>query len=88
MFPSTDEDPSLLIENFVIVNLRGVSTKLYFNLIFTMQTYTELIVVTRMWVALTRNKPIAGSRPQKPFTRRRQVICTGIYRQKFLFLVS
>ena len=36
---STDEDPSLRIESFAIINLRGVSTKLYFNLIFTMQTY-------------------------------------------------
>ena len=36
---STDEDPSLRIDRFVIINLRSVSTKLYFNLIFTMQTY-------------------------------------------------
>ena len=36
---STDEDPSLRIETSAIVNLSGVSTKLYFNLIFTMQTY-------------------------------------------------
>ena len=28
---STDEDPSLRIESFAMVNLRGVSTKLYFN---------------------------------------------------------
>ena len=27
----TDEDPSLRIESFAIINLRGVSTKLYFN---------------------------------------------------------
>ena len=39
---STDEDPSLRIESSAIINLRGVSTKLYFNLIFTMQTYKEL----------------------------------------------
>ena len=39
---STDEDPSLRIGIFAIVNLRGVSTKLYFNLIFIMQTYKEL----------------------------------------------
>ena len=26
-----DEDPSIRIESFVILNLRGVSTKLYFN---------------------------------------------------------
>ena len=39
---STDEDPSLRIESFAIINLRGVSTKLYFNLIFTTQTYKEL----------------------------------------------
>ena len=30
---STDEDPSLQIESFAIINLRGVSTKLYFNII-------------------------------------------------------
>ena len=40
---STDEYPSLRIENSAIINLRGVSTKLYLNLIFTMQTYKELI---------------------------------------------
>ena len=40
---STDEDPSLRIESFAIINLGGVSTKLYFNLTFTMQTYKELI---------------------------------------------
>ena len=28
---STDEDPSLRIESSAIINLRGVSTKLYFN---------------------------------------------------------
>ena len=39
---STDEDPSLRIESSAIVNLRGVSTKLCFNLIFPMQTYKEL----------------------------------------------
>ena len=27
----TDDDPSLRIESFAIINLRGVSTKLYFN---------------------------------------------------------
>ena len=30
-------------ERFAMINLRGVCTKLYFNLIFTMQTYKELI---------------------------------------------
>ena len=29
-----------------MINLRGVFTKLYFNLIFTMQTYKELIIAT------------------------------------------
>ena len=38
---STDEDPSLRIESFAIIKLRGVSTKLFLNLIFTMQTYKE-----------------------------------------------
>ena len=40
---STDEDPSLRIESCAIINLRGVSTKWYLNLIFTMQSYKELI---------------------------------------------
>ena len=38
----TDEDPSLRIESSAIINLCGVSTKLHFNLIFTMKTYKEL----------------------------------------------
>ena len=42
---STDEDPSLRIESFAIVTLRGVSTKLYFYLILTMQSYKELVIV-------------------------------------------
>ena len=48
---STDENPSLRIESFAKINLRGVSTKLYFNLIFTMQTYKELKrdIVMRSW---------------------------------------
>ena len=33
---------SVLIK-IIIINLRGASTKLYFNLIFTMQTYKELM---------------------------------------------
>ena len=40
---STDEDPSLRIESSAIINLRGVSTKLNKYIIFTMQTYKELI---------------------------------------------
>ena len=28
---STDKDPSLRIESFAVIDLRGVSTKLYFN---------------------------------------------------------
>ena len=38
-----DEDSRLRIASFAIINLRGVSTKLYFNLIFTMQTYKKLM---------------------------------------------
>ena len=34
---------SLRIESSAIINVRDVSAKLYFNLIFTMQTYKELI---------------------------------------------
>ena len=33
-----------IIAELAIINLRGVSTKLYFNLIFIMQTYKELII--------------------------------------------
>ena len=39
----TDEDSKLRIESFATINLRGVSTKLYSNLIFTMQTYKKLM---------------------------------------------
>ena len=42
----TDEDPRLRIESFAVVNLRGVSTKLYFNLIFTMHTYKEFVFIS------------------------------------------
>ena len=45
LFISTDEDPSLRIESSAMINLCGVSTKLYFNLIFTMKTYKELISI-------------------------------------------
>ena len=41
---STDEDRSLRIESSAIINLRGVSTKLNKYIIFTMQTYKELII--------------------------------------------
>ena len=40
---STDEDPSLRIETFAIINLRGVSTKLNKYIVFIMQTYKKLI---------------------------------------------
>ena len=40
---STDENPSLWIEGSAIVNLLGVSTKLNKYIVFTMQTYKELI---------------------------------------------
>ena len=39
---STDEDPSLRIESFSLINLRGVSTKLNYSIVFTVQTYKEL----------------------------------------------
>ena len=39
---STDEDPSLRIENVAIIKIRGISTKykLYFS---AMQTYKEIL---------------------------------------------
>ena len=40
----TDEDPGR-IESSATINLRGVSTKLYLNLIFTMQSYKKLYMV-------------------------------------------
>ena len=42
---SSDEDLSLWIESFAIINLCGVSRKLYFNLIFTMKTYKKSLLV-------------------------------------------
>ena len=33
------------LRSFIAINLGGVSTKLYFNLIFTTQLYKELITV-------------------------------------------
>ena len=30
---STDEDPSLLIKSSVVINIHGVSTKLYFDIV-------------------------------------------------------
>ena len=38
-----DEDPSLRIESFAIINSRGVSTKLNKHIVFTMQTHKRLI---------------------------------------------
>lgn len=40
---STDVDLSLRIDSFAIINLRDVSTKLNKYIVFTMQTYKELI---------------------------------------------
>ena len=42
---STDEDSSLRIESSAVIDLRGVSTKLNKYIVFTMQTYKELIEV-------------------------------------------
>ena len=39
---STDEDSSLRIESFAIMNLRDDSTKLNNYIVFTMQTHKEL----------------------------------------------
>ena len=36
---STDEDLSLRIESFAMINLRGVSTKLYFKIVAVTTTY-------------------------------------------------
>ena len=41
---NTYEGPSSRMKIFGIVNLRGVSTKLYFNLILTMQTYKKHLI--------------------------------------------
>ena len=46
-------------QSFVIINLAGVSTKLYFNLIFTMQTYKELnLKPNRHFIFLIQEKLI------------------------------
>ena len=36
------------LRSFIAINLGGVSRKLYFNLIFTMQTYKELLNYSRI----------------------------------------
>ena len=43
---STDEDPSLRIESFAVINLRGVSTNKTIIYFIAMQTYKELIQIT------------------------------------------
>ena len=40
---STDEDPGLRIENFAVINSRGVSTNKTVIYLIAMQTYKELI---------------------------------------------
>ena len=42
---STDEDPSLRIESFAMVNLRGVSTKLYFNGDYVVVKYIIILFI-------------------------------------------
>ena len=42
---STDEDPSLRIESFAIINLRGVSTKLNKYIVFTIQRTRNLLCI-------------------------------------------
>ena len=49
---NTDEDPSLRVESFAIINLRGVSTKLNKYIDFTMQMYKELIDMELSFVEL------------------------------------
>ena len=39
----------------IIINLRGVSTKLYFNLKITMQTYREFITKQKLYYAYFEN---------------------------------
>ena len=40
---STEKDPGLRIESFVVINLRGVSTNKTIIYLIAMQTYKELI---------------------------------------------
>jgi hypothetical protein len=42
---STDEDPSLRIESFAVINLRGVSTNKTITCFIAMQTYKELSIL-------------------------------------------
>ena len=46
----TDEDPSLQIESFAIIYLRVVSKKLNKYIVFTVQTYEELILYTMIYM--------------------------------------
>ena len=57
---STDEDPSLRIESFAVINLRGVSTKLNKYIVFTMQTYKKLITELYGEYTLHRLKDLIG----------------------------
>ena len=52
---STDEDPSLRIESFAIINLRGVSTKLNKYIVFTMQTWKEFISFIFCWIEIFKS---------------------------------
>ena len=55
---STDEDPGLRIESFVVINLRGVSTNKTIIYFIAMQTYKELISnVTCKNLLLSTHKP-------------------------------
>ena len=40
-----------------MINLRAVSTKLYFNLIFAMQTYKEIITMEQILTYTTGTNP-------------------------------
>ena len=53
---NTNEDLSLRIESYAIINLRVVSTKLKKYVVLTMQTYKELIYISGPITLITDTK--------------------------------
>ena len=71
---STDEDPSLRVESFAIINLRGVSTKLFFLFNFATRAGSpqqrEPITVAPNYLPTLSTFPVGGNRStrRKPTT--------------------
>ena len=57
-FIRTDEDPSLRIESFAMIKLRGVSTKLYFyfNKVYTMNRLSLNFDLIKLFIFERKDK--------------------------------